>query len=163
MIRTAELSDDGVYRYALERRWQAELGLQSELAVLFVMLNPSTADESADDPTVRRCVSFASSWGYTGVQVGNLFAFRATDPGRLKVATDPIGPENDAWIVRQAQSAALIVAAWGTHGDYLDRGSAVLALLRATGRPVYCLGVTRSGQPRHPLYVVGTVLPEVLA
>jgi hypothetical protein len=157
----AATSEDGLYRYVLERDLPRELGTgRDDVRCLFVMLNPSTADAFVDDPTVRRCCAFARSWGYTSLSVVNLFAFRATDPAKLLRADDPVGPDNDHWIIREADRADLIVAAWGTQGFLRDRDQAVLDLLAP--RPVYCIGTTRTGMPRHPLYVVGTALPELL-
>lgn len=166
MTGRAVLSPDGLYRYTLEREWQAELGPtpDEDLRCLFVMLNPSTADAFIDDPTIRRCVGFARSWGYSSLSVVNLFAFRATDPGSMMRAADPVGPENDHWLRVCAVRASLVVAAWGTNGGHLDRDRHVLELLqREHGKSVYCLGVTRSGQPRHPLYVNGQISPEPFA
>lgn len=165
MTGRAVLSPDGLYRYTLEREWQAELGPvpTEDLRCLFVMLNPSTADAFIDDPTIRRCVGFARSWGYSSLSVVNLFALRATHPGVLRVTPNPVGPDNDDWIRREADRASLIVAAWGTSGDLLGRDRSVLAALdRHPGAgDVYCLGVTRSGQPLHPLYVAGATVPSL--
>lgn len=136
-------SSCGAYRYALWRRWAA--GPQ----VLFVMLNPSTADATKDDPTIRRCVSFARSWGFGSLAVGNLFGFRSTDSRRLQMAPDPVGPENDSWLNRIRGDVSLCVAAWGNDGNRSARS----ALLRALVEPVHVLGLTSAGAPRHPLYV----------
>lgn len=115
------------------------------------MLNPSTADAERDDPTIRRCASFARAWGLGGMTVVNLFALRATDPARLRRARDPIGRDNDRHIAEAAAGADRVVVAWGVHGTLRDRDRAVLALL-AGARP-RCLGLTRGGHPRHPLYL----------
>lgn len=168
LIRDAAISEDGRYRYALERRWQTELPVQVgrgagvlDAVCLFVMLNPSTADHQVDDPTVTRCVGFARSWGYTALAVCNLFAFRASDPAELYRADDPVGPDNDEWLRVYADRAALVVVAWGTRGGHLGRDAAVLDLLeRAHGKTIYCLGRTRSGQPSHPLYLTAGLVPE---
>jgi hypothetical protein len=111
---------------------------------------PSTADETADDPTIRRCIGFAKRWGYGGLVMLNLFAFRATDPRDMRAAADPIGPDND-WHLTHSP-AALIVAAWGAGGTFMDRDRAVRAIL---GDRLMALGHTNHGQPRHPLYVRG--------
>lgn len=142
----AEISACGRYRYSLKRRWDAERGV-----ALWVMLNPSTADACVDDPTIRRCVSFSKAWGFGEIQVVNLFAFRSTDPKRLRREADPVGPENDAAIARAALEAGLIVAAWGGH-DTRGRADHVLSILR-DWNVVRCLGTTKGGHPRHPLYV----------
>jgi len=115
---------------------------------MFIGLNPSTADEKTDDPTLVRCMNFARDWGYGGVCMANLFALRATDPADLKVATDPVGACNDRWLKRLYKDAGLVVAAWGNDGAYLDRAAEVTAYLG----PLTCLKRNRSGQPAHPLY-----------
>lgn len=137
---------DGPYRYRLWRHWRREAG-----AVLFVMLNPSTADAKSDDPTLRRCLAFSRRWGYGGVEVVNLFAWRATDPRALALAADPIGPHNDSVVAAAAAAAHAVVVAWGAGGKLDGRDRAVASLLRPY-RP-RCLGVTAAGAPRHPLYV----------
>lgn len=118
--------------------------------VAFIGLNPSTADETADDPTIRRCVAFAKRWGYGGLVMLNLFAFRATDPRDMRSAASPVGPENDDHLRAVAAEAALVVAAWGVGGSYFGRDFRVRRLM---GDGLMALGFTKSGQPRHPLYV----------
>lgn len=146
-VRTdAFISRCGTYRYALWRRWAC--GPQ----VLFVMLNPSTADHRNDDPTIRRCIAFAASWGFGAVAVGNLFAFRTPFPSVLRLAAQPIGRANDRWLQRLAAESSCVIAAWGNHGSLMGRDEQVCALLR----PLYVLSLTRQGQPRHPLYVPGS-------
>src|SRR5262249_33972176 len=117
---------------------------------------PSTADAARDDPTIRRCIGLARRWGHGGIVVVNLFAWRATDPAELARAADPVGPANDQALRRRARGLRLI-AAWGCPGSLLGRADAVLRLLR--GRRLECLGGTAAGQPRHPLYVAGDVVP----
>ncbi len=136
------------YRYALWRKWTDG----SETAV-FVGLNPSTADEQKDDPTIRRCVGFAKEWGCSSLLMVNLFAWRATDPEAMKAADDPVGPYNDVILGGAAAVAFHLVAAWGIHGIYRDRCWHVLADLRGRGHLLGCLGETQTGFPRHPLYV----------
>lgn len=158
-ISAAEMSTCGRYRYLLSRAWS------NAPPVLFVMLNPSTADASIDDPTIRPCRGFARREGAGGLVVVNLYAYRATNPGDLAIAADPIGPDNDAAIDKAASVVrservragwdAWVIAAWGSSfpsrvGQL--RAADVLARLRGLG-PVMCLGVTSSGAPRHPLYV----------
>jgi hypothetical protein len=149
MKSRAELSPCKNYRYALWREWS------DEPQVLFVMLNPSTADDSQDDPTIRRCIAFAKQWGYGGLIVANLFAWRSPYPAHLKNARDPIGPSNDQWLKKLAKQSAAVVGAWGNHGTYMQRGQAVAALFPG----LQCLGVTKQGQPRHPLYVPSATQP----
>lgn len=137
----------GLYRHALHRRWGAGPVLG------WVMLNPSTATEAQDDPTIARCMARARALGFGGIAVGNLFALRATDPQSLRRAADPLGAGADAALVQALADAAQIACAWGNLGALNGRAGQVLALLRATGLPLAHLGLTLQGQPRHPLYV----------
>lgn len=116
--------------------------------MLFIGLNPSTADARDDDPTLRVCMGYARRWGYGGVLLGNLFAWRSTDPAALRAAHDPVGPRNDKALRRLQADAALVVCAWGEGGAYGDRDRDVLAVLRSP----HCLVRLRSGRPGHPLY-----------
>ena len=134
------------YRYSLWRGWTA-----GSRYVNFVMLNPSTADENVFDPTVRRCYGYAKDWGFDAFYVTNIFALRSTDPRELYSCHDPVGPQNDQWIRETATYAELVVAAWGTHGKLYDRGMQVAELLQEF-KPK-CLGLTKKGHPRHPLYL----------
>ena len=144
MTRQTILSDDRVYRYSLWREW-----IGGEGYVMFIGLNPSTADETLDDPTIRRCVGFAKAWGFSALCMANLFAFRATKPKVMKQASDPVGKDNDKWLRHLCDGASLVIAAWGTDGSYLARDRKVCNLLGAMD----CLGVTKDGYPRHPLYL----------
>lgn len=117
----------------------------------FIMLNPSTATGEVDDPTIRRCIGFARAWEKGGILVVNLFAFRTPSPKMLAQADSPVGPDNDRAIQEAASASDLIVAAWGIHGTRDGRDQAVHALLRKQSLPIYCLGLTASGNPRHPL------------
>jgi hypothetical protein len=152
----ATISPCGLYRYDLRRIWGGP-GLK---VVNFVMLNPSTADESEDDPTIRRCIAYAKAWGFGGLSVTNLYAFRATDPGSLWSAPDPVGPLNDEFIRRWASTADLVLMAWGNHGVRGGRGNAVMKLLKPlSGRSCY-LKITGNGQPGHPLYLPSRLAPK---
>jgi hypothetical protein len=133
------------YRYALWRRWEPNAPY-----VLFIGLNPSTADENEDDPTLRRCKRFAADWGYGAIYMANLFALRATDPKEMLEHGDPIGADNDRWLENLARGAGLVVAAWGAHGGHQRRDDQVKTLLHCE---LKCLGKTKSGRPRHPLYI----------
>jgi hypothetical protein len=137
---------DDRYRYTLWRRWDP-----ASPSVLFIGLNPSTADAKRDDPTVRRMIGFARSWGYGACTVTNLFAWRSTDPRVLRTAPDPTGPANDAAIVAAAQHADQVVACWSDYGKLYNRARVVLALLPDVD--LWCLGLTAGGSPRHPLYL----------
>lgn len=147
--RGAELSPCLRYRYRLWRRWGEGAPL------VFCMLNPSTADALEDDPTIRRCIGFARRDGYAGIEVVNLFALRATDPAALAAADDPVGPMNNGILLGVARRAGLVVAAWGAHRAARERQHVALAAFEAVGARVLCLGATRGGEPRHPLYVRG--------
>jgi len=141
------------YRYVLTRTWDA-----SAPRALYVMLNPSTATEVQNDPTVERCERRSRALGFGGFRVTNIFAYRATDPKVMRAQTDPTGPANDDAIGQSAtdwirDGADRVICAWGTHGAHLDRGPAVEALLRRTGRPLWNLGLTKAGHPKHPLYI----------
>ncbi len=150
----AEFSDDRAYRYLLWRYWNKD-----KPKIVFIGLNPSTADEETNDPTITRCENFALKWGYGGLWMLNIFAFRATDPRRLKTAPDPVGPGNDDWIIRIADKAKLIMIVWGSHGDYMDRGKIVIELLH--GFDLHYLGITKGGHPKHPLYLKADLEPEL--
>jgi len=142
----AEISNCGRYRYRLTRTWDASLP-----PVCWVMLNPSTADATHDDPTIKKCCKFARAWGHGGIVVVNLFAYRATDPKELRKAVEPIiGRDNDEHILA-ATEGRRIIAAWGTDGEIQGRDYEVVELL--AGRRIECLGTTKGGHPRHPLYM----------
>lgn len=145
---SAIFSEDRRFRYALIRRW--DIGRS---CVGFIGLNPSTADEVVNDPTVRRCIGFAKSWGYGGLLMLNAFAFRATDPAVMKAEPDPVGPGNDEALVKYAGLASLVVAAWGVHGAWMNRGTKVREILDAAGVRLHVLGLTVAGHPKHPLYL----------
>jgi hypothetical protein len=151
----AVYSDCESYRYLLTRIWAG--GPKA----LFVLLNPSTATEVQNDPTVERCERRARALGFGAFRVANIFAFRATDPRVMRAAADPVGPGNDAAIRDSTIWADVIVCAWGNHGMHLDRGATVEAMLRKTGLPLYCLGVTGQSQPKHPLYIGYDRQPEL--
>lgn len=153
--RSAVLSEDGVYRYRLTRRW----GFGP--TALFIMLNPSTADAMQDDPTIRRCRGFARSWGMAALDVVNLYAWRATKPADLPSDSRAVGPEND-FHIRTAMRDVWItngvaVAAWGAHGK-ADRVAEVVDLAHSGCMPLLALGTTKAGHPRHPLYVKSDAL-----
>jgi hypothetical protein len=124
---------------------------------MFIMLNPSTADATNPDPTMTRCMNFAKLWGFGGLAIGNLFALRSPSPKDLARATDPVGPLNNASLLRLVGESTLVVAAWGNHGVYIERDAAVRALL--DGVPLHYLRLTKAGQPEHPLYMPAGVAP----
>jgi len=137
----------GHYRYRLWREWA-----KGRPTVLWIMLNPSTADHLGNnDPTIERCERRSAAWGFGRMEVVNLFAFRSPYPAALREAADPAGPGNDAVILEIADLADMVLCAWGAHGRLNGRAEAVRTLL--TGRPLHCLGFTKSGEPSHPLYL----------
>lgn len=156
---TAVYSDCERYRYLLTRTWAP-----GAPRALFILLNPSTATEAQNDPTVERCERRARALGFGAFRVTNIFAYRATDPRVMRAEADPVGPGNDAAITESLAWAvapeARIICAWGAHGAHLDRGAAVERLLRASGRPLFHLGLTKAGAPRHPLYIGYDRQPE---
>ena len=141
----AVYSDDLRYRYDLTRHWG------DGPRISFVMLNPSTATEVQNDPTVERCERRARAIGFGAFRVVNIFAFRATDPRDMRKADNPIGPDNDAAIIAAADWADMILCAWGTHGAHLGRGAEVAAMLARYD--LHHLGLTAAGDPKHPLYI----------
>ena len=147
---TAKISQCGRYRYLLTRK--SELQHPENGTALFVMLNPSTADAELDDATIRRCRRFARDWGCAGITVANLYAFRATKPADLWTSDDPVGPENDLQLYSLAREYGDVICAWGANAKS-ERVQQVVRILEGAGARLWCLGVTKSGAPRHPLYV----------
>jgi hypothetical protein len=158
MIKSATISPCGLYRWNLRRSWDSSLP-----ACNFIMLNPSTADHVQDDPTIRRCLGFARRFGCGSLIVTNLFAFRATKPAEMRAAADPIGGDNNGYIVVAAdqsqRSRGLVICAWGSHGHYRGRGPEVWARLRSLGIRTKALKLTRTGAPCHPLYLLSESEP----
>jgi len=152
MERKTVLSSCRLYRYSLWR----EIDARNPEYALFIGLNPSSADEVNDDPTIRRCIDFARRWDFGGLCMTNLFALRATDPKIMKAHHSPIGADNDRWLKDLAEDAAVIVAAWGVHGCFAQRDAFVKRLLK--GRLSY-LALSKDGHPRHPLYFKQTLTP----
>lgn len=144
---SAIISECGRYRYRLTR----EVDPLEPRRVLWMMLNPSTADATNDDPTIRRLKGFSTRWGCGAFTVVNLYALRSPSPQDLWKVSDPVGPDNDAWIAGECAKVDTVVAAWGAHGKS-DRVSRVLSLIRRC-RDVMCLGMTQAGAPKHPLYL----------
>ena len=151
---TAIYSDCENYRYALTRTWDSD-----GRRVLFVMLNPSTATEVQNDPTVERCERRARALGFGAFRVCNIFAYRATDPRDMRAQDDPNGPDNNAAIMEAANWADAVVCAWGTHGEHRGRGPEMEALLRKQSLPLMHLGLSEAGHPKHPLYISYSVQP----
>ncbi|MGB7317347.1 MAG: DUF1643 domain-containing protein [Planktotalea sp.] len=153
---TAVYSDCERYRYSLSREWD-----RSGRRVHFIMLNPSTATEVQNDPTVERCERRARALDFGSFTVTNIFAWRDTDPRKMKAASDPIGSDNDAAILKASAEADQIIAAWGTHGAHMSRGAAVEQVLRTLGKPLYHLGLSKAGHPKHPLYIAYSEQPKL--
>lgn len=150
----ADFSPCRTWRYALWRHWDWQGHAN---CVAFIGLNPSTADETQDDPTIRRCIRFAKRWGYGGMYMLNAYAYRATDPNDMKRAADPLGPGNLEAMGYYRSRVGLIVAAWGVHCE----PSHEARVCNAIGRVVHCLGKTKHGRPKHPLYLRSDTEPEV--
>lgn len=150
MKADANLSACRKFRFALWRIWDA-----SKPYAMFVGLNPSTADEVEGDPTTMRCINYAKSWGYGGLVMANLFAWRATEPKIMLACKDPVGAGNDEWLKKLSKSAGVVVAAWGNGGHYLGRSKQVIELLP----DLYCLKINLSGEPAHPLYLKADLRP----
>jgi hypothetical protein len=144
----------GAYRYLLWRDVELDDGLPcgDDGNLLLVMLNPNKADETRNDPTIRRCICFARSWGFSRLEVVNLFAVCAEKPHMLRKFDDPVGAHNDAMIKERAARAGKIIVAWGNHGRLLGRDADILSQLQV-GSPLHCFGTTKVGMPRHPLYL----------
>ena len=144
----------GNYRYLLWREWDGE-----SKTVSFIMLNPSRADAQVNDPTIRRCISFAKAWGYGRLEVVNLFAYRTSQPALLKQAIEPIGKDNNHYILESVRRSDRVILAWGNHGLWREQDLCILELLKTCER-LYSLGTTKLGCPRHPLYLRSTVKPR---
>jgi hypothetical protein len=149
MKKAAILSEDNLYRYQLSRIWD-----ESKPLILFIMLNPSTADADVDDPTIRRVIRFTTSWGYGGVYVANLYAFRSTDPKALKHTDDPVGKENVSYITHLIGMADKVVYAWGNN----QKEPIWLSELVQTP---YCIDLSKNGIPKHPLYLKSELIPKM--
>lgn len=149
----ATFSDCRRYRYKLSRIWQP-----ARPQMCFVLLNPSTADETRDDPTIKRCITRAINAGYGGVEIVNLFAWRSTFPVNLYQAPDPVGSQNDDAIFEAARRAKLVICGWGKHGALRGRGEVVLRIIRQVATP-HVLALNADGSPKHPLYIAYSVEP----
>lgn len=151
---TAIYSDCQKYRYALTRVWD-ETGRR----VHFIMLNPSTATEIQNDPTVERCERRARALGFGAFRVTNIFAWRETDPKKMRAAQDPVGPDNNGAITDGCAWADQTICAWGAHGDHLNRGAEIRELVSGTATELFHLGLTKHGHPKHPLYIAYSQSP----
>lgn len=150
----AMIDDTKKYRYTLWRIWD-----YSKARVTFIMPNPSTADDVEDDQTIKRCISFAQRWGYGSLEVVNLFARRANKFEKLKDEVDPIGPENDEYILKAAGTSDKVVLAWGIKGTYLKRNKQVQSLLINRGVKLFAIDISRDGHPKHPLFLSADLEP----
>ncbi|WP_031483982.1 DUF1643 domain-containing protein [Maridesulfovibrio frigidus] len=153
MKKTAIISECGYYRYELRREWDNLLP-----TVLFICLNPSTADNETDDPTSRVCINYAKRWGYGSLTIANLFAYRSTNPDILSTVNDPVGPKNDAHLKRLIKESDEVICAWSNDGGLYKRDQDVLPLV---SNPK-CLVKLKSGKPGHPLYKSRNLAPVPL-
>jgi hypothetical protein len=151
---TAVYSDCETYRYSLTRVWDP-----AGQRVMFVMLNPSKATEVQNDPTIERCERRARALGFGGFCATNIFALRETDPKLMRAAADPEGPDNQDLILAGMDWADTVICAWGTHGSHRDQGPRIERLLRGRGKPLYHLGLSKHGHPKHPLYIAYSQQP----
>lgn len=156
MKRDAVISDCGRYRYLLRREWEPAYP-----RALYIMLNPSTADAEVDDATIRSCVRLAKGWGYGSFEVVNLFGLRATDPADLAKADDPFGPKNGDVMDAAINRCDVAVCAWGAHPMAGRRSRDIISWVRGWKPAAYCLGKTKDGHPKHPLYIKSGTLLEV--
>jgi hypothetical protein len=160
--RDAVISECGMYRYQLSRRWA------DGPVATFIMLNPSTADALVDDATIRKCMGFARKWGMGGIMVGNLFAFRATKPADMRKALDPVGPENETHLERICHEAGasgnggIVICAWGANGSFIGQDQTFLGWCERWLIKPKALRLTSKGMPEHPLYVPYDVNPVTL-
>ena len=157
----AQISPNGLYRYSLIRNFNDACGKR----VAFVMLNPSTADGRKNDPTVRRCIDFAKLWGFNSLLVLNIFAYRTTDPTKLFIVDDPVGPHNEEIFKHYLQKVDKVICAWGNHGDFRIDGMAqserAIKWIHSTRHTPTALRMTKSGQPAHPLYLPKYIKPMI--
>lgn len=151
----AAFSPCRLWRYELWRTWKPGAPY-----CMFIGLNPSTADETLNDPTVTRCINFAKGWGMGALCMTNIFAWRDTEPADMKKAQDPVGPENNETLMRIARSAGIIICAWGVHGAHMDRQNKVLDMMQGKAE-LWCLGKTKAGHPKHPLYLRSDTQPVI--
>ncbi|UDW83761.1 DUF1643 domain-containing protein [Pasteurella canis] len=151
MNKNAIFSNCRTYRYVLWRIWEPELP-----KITFIGLNPSTADESEDDPTIRRCINFAKKWGYGGIYMVNLFAYRSTDKSLIYQVPQPIGQDNDKYILQFSQQSEKVIAAWGNTGSYLSRSQQIYQMVPN----LYCLAINKTSEPKHPLYTHSNSVPQ---
>ena len=154
--RDAVISDCGQYRYLLRRSWDHD-----RMCALFIMLNPSTADAEIDDPTIRSCGRLCRSWGYGSFEVVNLFGWRATDPKELAKVDDSVGPDNDQIALAAATRSDTVICAWGAHWMAKTRAEDMRRLVQFQHAALFCLGTTKAGAPKHPLYIKTGTMPEV--
>lgn len=159
MNRETIFSPDRLYRYTLWREWLMVGGLHDQRFVQFIGLNPSTADETNNDPTILKCIQYAKDWGFGAMCMTNIFAWRDTIPEKMKLAGDPVGPDNDRYLISIASEAGLIIAAWGKHGSHRGRGVFVKNMMSGE---LHCLAVNKNGSPKHPLYLKSDLRPILL-
>jgi hypothetical protein len=154
MIKGAIIDESKKYRYSLWRIYD-----ETKPKVTFIMLNGSTADADNDDQTLRRCIQFAKDWGFGSLEVVNLFGYRTTFPKELKKAEDPAGPENDNYILKAIINSKMVVVAWGSNGGFKKQNKHVLDLLKNNFIRPYCIGISKDGHPKHPLYLKSDLKP----
>ncbi len=152
--KNAILSQDRKHRYMLSRIWDENTG-----AVVFIGLNPSTADENNDDRTIKKCIKYAKDWGYGGIYMINLFSFRATNPNKMLSALNPTNDENDKYIEKYINIGKKVICAWGNDGSFQDRNNDITNKFK----DLYCLKLNQTGQPAHPLYLEDNLKPKLMS
>lgn len=150
----AIIDNTGNYRYLLWREWDS-----TGDTVAFIMLNPSRADAKINDPTITRCIKFARSWGFSRLEVVNLFAYRTPHPSLLKQTVEPVGKDNDKYILATVRRSDKVILAWGERGSWREQDLYTLRLIQNYTH-LYCLGMTKQSCPRHPLYLRSTTKPQ---
>lgn len=156
--RDAVISDCGKYRYLLRRTWD-----HTKPRCLYVMLNPSTADAEIDDATIRSCIRLAKGMGYGSFEVVNIFGLRATDPAELAKADDPLGPMNERVVAAAIGRCDIVICAWGAHPMATRKSGFLMGYILTHKPAAYCLGKTKAGAPKHPLYIKSGTTLEVFA
>lgn len=168
MIKRTHIAEDGTkslaiytdceqYRFILTRKWSKT----GQRHIAFIGLNPSTATEYQNDPTVARCINYAKAWGYDSMTMLNAFGYRSTDPKGLKSVADPNGKGNDRYILKECRTADFILLCWGTHAALNNRSEELLKKLRTLDKPLHCLKLTQAGLPSHPLYLRKDLKPII--
>lgn len=156
-MKYTQFSPCRLYRYTLWREWD----MANTSYLMVIGLNPSTADESKDDPTIRKCIGFAKRWGFGALCMTNLFAWRDTDPAKMKKVPNPVGIDNHHHVLQCAADAGMVLAAWGVHGKHQNQDLNVRQWVASAGKMLHCLRPTKDGSPGHLLYIPYEEKPQI--